>query len=70
MSAYEDIFNHTSTEYAPWYIIPADHKWFTRLAVAEIINARLAQLDLHYPQVTEQHRQELLQARTILEGEE
>jgi PPK2 family polyphosphate:nucleotide phosphotransferase len=70
MSAYEDIFNHTSTKYAPWYIIPADHKWFTRLAVAEIINARLAKLDLHYPQVTQQHRQELLQAKAILEGEE
>ncbi|MGF1542294.1 MAG: polyphosphate kinase 2 family protein [Pleurocapsa sp.] len=69
MSAYEDVFNHTSTKYAPWYIIPADRKWFTRLAVAEIINTRLAQLDLHYPQVSDRHRQELLQAKTILEQE-
>ena len=69
MEAYEAVFNHTSTEYAPWYIIPADHKWFARLAVADIINHRLGQMDLHYPQVSEQHRQELLKAKEMLERE-
>ena len=69
MTAYEDVFNHTSTEYAPWYVIPADHKWFARLAVADIINQRLGQMDLHYPQVSELHRQELLKAKEMLEQE-
>ena len=69
MKAYEAVFNHTSTEYAPWYIIPADHKWFARLAVADIINHQLGQMDLHYPQVSEQHRQELLKAKEMLERE-
>ena len=69
MTAYEDVFNHTSTEYAPWYVIPADRKWFARLAVADIINQRLGQMDLHYPQVSELHRQELLKAKEMLEQE-
>ena len=69
MKAYEAVFNHTSTEYAPWYIIPADHKWFARLAVADIINHQLGQMDLHYPQVSERHRQELLKAKEMLERE-
>jgi PPK2 family polyphosphate:nucleotide phosphotransferase len=69
MKAYEDVFNHTSTEWAPWYIIPADHKWFTRLAVATVIADKLQQLDLKYPVVTEAHKQELLKAKEILEHE-
>jgi polyphosphate kinase 2 (PPK2 family) len=70
LKAYEEVLNHTSTKYAPWYIIPADRKWFTRLVVAEIISQRLAGLNLHYPQVSEEHRQELLAAKKILEAEE
>lgn len=69
MQAYEAVFNHTSTEWAPWYVIPADHKWFTRLAVADIINSRLKALDLKYPQVSEAHHQELLKAKKMLENE-
>lgn len=69
MQAYEKAFSHTSTEWAPWYIIPADHKWFTRLAVADIIVDRLQELDLKYPIVNEEHRQELLKAKQILESE-
>ncbi|MGA7935244.1 MAG: polyphosphate kinase 2 family protein [Kovacikia sp.] len=69
MQAYEDVFNHTSTEWAPWYIIPADHKWVTRLAVATVISDKLQQLDLHYPTVTEAHKQELIMAKEMLEGE-
>ena len=69
MQAYEDAFNHTSTQWAPWHIIPADHKWFTRAAVADIIVAKLKSLNLSYPVVTEQHRQELLKAKQLLESE-
>jgi len=69
MKAYEDIFRYTSTEWAPWHIIPADHKWFTRLAVSNIIISTLEAVDLHYPIVSESHRQELLKARELLETE-
>jgi polyphosphate kinase 2 (PPK2 family) len=70
MRAYEDTFNHTSTEWAPWHIIPADHKWFTRVTVSQIIVDKLKSLDLHYPKVDEAQRQELLEAKKILEAEE
>jgi PPK2 family polyphosphate:nucleotide phosphotransferase len=69
MKAYEDVFNHTSTEAAPWHIIPADHKWFTRLAVADIICNKLASLDLKYPTLKEEHRQKLVKAKQMLEAE-
>ncbi len=70
MQAYEDAFNHTSTKHAPWHIIPADHKWFTRSAVAGIIIETLESLDLHYPVVSDEHRAELLEDRRLLENEE
>ncbi len=70
MDAFEDVFNHTSTEWAPWYIIPADRKWFTRLAVAEIILSSLEKLKLSYPTLSDDHQQELLKAREMLENEE
>jgi PPK2 family polyphosphate:nucleotide phosphotransferase len=70
MHAYEDVFNQTSTEWAPWHIIPADHKWFTRLAVGSIVARTLKNLDLQYPTVTEIHRQELLKVKEMLENEE
>ncbi len=63
---YEEMFNHTSTAAAPWYIIPADRKWYTRLAVAEIINARLLELDLDYPTVSDEQKALLQTARTRL----
>lgn len=69
MNAYEDVFNHTSTDWAPWYIIPADRKWFTRLAVATVITQQLAALNLQYPTVSKAHQQELVKAREILESE-
>jgi PPK2 family polyphosphate:nucleotide phosphotransferase len=68
--AYEDLFNYTSTKYAPWYIIPADNKWFTRTVVADIIVNKLKSLDLKYPDVPEEHKQELLKIKEILENEE
>jgi PPK2 family polyphosphate:nucleotide phosphotransferase len=69
MKAYEDAFSHTSTRHAPWFIIPADNKWFTRVAVAEIINWRLARLKLRFPDVTKAHRKDLLKARRLLLAE-
>jgi PPK2 family polyphosphate:nucleotide phosphotransferase len=69
LKAYEDMLNHTSTELAPWHVIPADHKWFTRIAVADIIVKKLKSLDLKYPAVTESHQQELLKAKALLEKE-
>jgi len=69
MKAYEDAIENTSTEKSPWYIIPADKKWFTRLAVSEIIVKTLESLDLKYPVVTEAQKAELLEAKKILETE-
>ena len=68
-TAYEEVFNHTSTAEAPWYIIPADRKWYTRSIVADIIDRRLLSLDLKYPTVSEQHQILLQQARVSLESE-
>lgn len=70
MAAYEDMFNHTSTEVAPWYIIPADHKWFMRTAVADVIINKLESMNLSYPTVSEEHRQNLLKAKAMLEQEQ
>ena len=57
--AYEEMLEHTSTEWAPWYIVPADHKWFTRAAVASIIVTKLEALGLAYPQVSDEQRAHL-----------
>lgn len=69
MKAYEDMFNHTSSKYAPWYIIPADHKWFSRAAVAHILAKKLQSLNIAYPKPTEEHLKELNKARKLLEEE-
>jgi len=68
--AFEAVFNHTSTEWAPWHIIPADHKWFTRAAVADIIISKLKSLDLKYPTVSKEHMKDLQVARELLGSEE
>lgn len=67
--AFEAVFNHTSTKWAPWYVIPADHKWFTHVAVADIIASKLKSLNLKYPTVSKEHLQELQAARELLESE-
>ncbi|HQP34810.1 MAG TPA: polyphosphate kinase 2 family protein [Polyangiaceae bacterium] len=66
--AYEDMLRNTSTRHAPWYVIPADHKWYMRLAVSEIINQRLEELRLQYPDVDAQRREELERVRIELGG--
>jgi len=69
MEAYEDVFTNTSTEAAPWYIVPADNKWFTRLAVAEIVVRRLEALKLRYPKVSDSKRAELQEVKRLLLAE-
>jgi PPK2 family polyphosphate:nucleotide phosphotransferase len=66
MAAYEAMIRHTATEDAPWYVVPADHKWFTRVVVAAAVIEALASLDLHYPQLDEAKRKELAVARQAL----
>jgi PPK2 family polyphosphate:nucleotide phosphotransferase len=67
MTAYEDLIRHTSTEEAPWYVVPADNKWFTRLVVAEAVVNALKDLDLCYPKVDAAKRKALAAARLLLE---
>jgi PPK2 family polyphosphate:nucleotide phosphotransferase len=68
-AAYEDMLSATSTPSAPWYVIPADHKWFMRAAVADVIATRINALDLRFPTVTKEKRRELAQIRQALETE-
>ena len=63
---YEEAISATSTGYAPWFIVPADNKWYTRLAIASIIYRELDKLKMNYPVVSDQHRKELLIAREQL----
>ena len=70
MEAYEDMLTSTSTEQAPWYVIPADHKWFMRMAVADVIVSTLEKLRPEFPTITEDKRRELEAARKALEQEE
>jgi len=66
MSAYEDAMGATSTLEAPWYVLPADNKWFTRLALAQIVIETLRSVDLHVPELTHRRRRELRDARRRL----
>jgi PPK2 family polyphosphate:nucleotide phosphotransferase len=66
MRAYEDTIRETATPEAPWYVVPADNKWFTRLVVAAAVVEALDSLDLHYPKVTKAQRAQLAAARTEL----
>ena len=67
--AYEDCFRNTSTEWAPWYIVPADNKRFIRVAVAAVIIKSLGDLNLKYPEVDKQRRDDLLKIRKLLTAE-
>jgi hypothetical protein len=71
MEAYETLIRETSTEHAPWYVVPADNKWFTRTVVAAAVIDALGELDLAYPKVgkdqmkkLEANREELLKTAT------
>jgi len=69
MAAYEEMIRNTATPGAPWYVVPADHKWFTRLVVVEAIIAALEKLDLAFPTVPPEERKALKAARAALERE-
>lgn len=64
--AFGDVINKTSTEYAPWYIIPADHKWYTHAVVGDIIAHTLESLPLRYPRVGKDKMEELKKAKSLL----
>jgi PPK2 family polyphosphate:nucleotide phosphotransferase len=66
MDAYQDTICHTATEAAPWYVVPADHKWFTRLIVASVIVETLDSLKLKFPKVSPEIRKEFAAARASL----
>ena len=66
MAAYEDMIRHTSTSWAPWYVVPADHKWFTRIVVAAAVVDALEELNLSYPKVNAEKRKQLADARRLL----
>jgi len=66
MAAYESMIRATATPHAPWYVVPADHKWFTRLVVADAVVHALEELDLRYPKVDARKRAELAEARRRL----
>lgn len=69
MDAYEKMIRTTATEYAPWVVVPADNKWFSRLLVVATIVDVLNSLDLHYPRLNDTQLAELQQARKHLEKE-
>ncbi|HMQ67981.1 MAG TPA: polyphosphate kinase 2 family protein [Ignavibacteria bacterium] len=68
-SAYEEALSKTSTDNAPWFVIPADNKWFSRLAIAEILYSEFGKLNLHYPEVSPETKEELQRIKVELEKE-
>ena len=69
MKAYEEAISATSTKWAPWYIIPADHKWVSRALIARIVINTIESLDLRYPEVGEEQCTVIAEARRQLEAE-
>ncbi len=66
---YDQMLSETSTEWAPWYVIPADRKWFTRLAVAQIIRETLEEIDPRFPELSPKQRADLQKAKQMLLNE-
>lgn len=66
MEAYEEMIRNTATKNSPWYVVPADNKWFTRLVVAAAVIEALDSLDLEYPEVGEEKLKELAEAKKVL----
>ncbi len=66
--AYEAMFNHTSTEWAPWYFVPADHKWYTRMVIAGVVVATLKGLRLRYPELSDEQKELLAEGKKMLRG--
>ena len=70
MRAYSDVLSNTSTRWAPWHVVPADHKWYSRLVVAALLVDALMDIDPKYPRPSEEERRALAEARTELEAEQ
>ena len=70
MEAYEDMLSATSSDHAPWFVLPADNKWFTRLAMGMILNRELQKLDIEYPSLPEDQQRDLKDIRAKLMAEE
>lgn len=68
--AYEEALSHTSTRYAPWYVVPADHKWMTHVSVMSVLLARFKEMDPRFPDVDDRARERLAEARLLLESED
>lgn len=66
MKAYEEMIRNTAAKHSPWYVVPADNKWFTRLVVAAAVIDALSSLDLEYPEVGEEKLKELAEAKRLL----
>jgi hypothetical protein len=66
MNAYEDMIRHTSSKEAPWYVVPADNKWYTRVVVAAALVDTLESLNLAYPGVDAQLKKELEEGKALL----
>ena len=69
MEVYEDMIRATAAPHAPWYVVPADKKWFSRLVVAAALHDALDRLDLAYPEVDNEKKAELAAARSALGGD-
>ena len=69
MDAYQDMIRETATDDAPWYVVPADNKWYTRVVVGAAVIETLLALDLEYPKLDKKHRDALAAARTELLAE-
>ena len=69
MHAYEDMIQNTATKHSPWFVVPANNKWFTRLVVAGAVIAAMDELDLAYPKVDDEKRKELMAAKAELESQ-
>jgi polyphosphate kinase 2 (PPK2 family) len=69
MRAYSDCLSATSTKWAPWYVVPADHKWVARAVVADVITTTIRSLDLKFPEVTDEQGEGLAEAKRRLLAE-
>ena len=67
--AFSEMLSHTSTEWAPWHVIPADRKWYARIAAGAVIANALLEIDPHYPTVTQEQRDDLQEIKTTLEAQ-
>ena len=70
MAAYEEMLTATSTELAPWYVVPADEKWVCRSIVAQVLTHTVAALNLQYPEVTADQRREIEESKRLLDAED